>query len=413
MAISAAVAAAIAVGTITWLIVRARGRPQENSRPAPDASRRIVSIVALGHEGSGKTVLLASMWRELAIEGARRVRVVADTPQDEVVLQGLCSEIENPESERFPPGTTLGEAKEWKFTVQARNPIGPPVDVFKFSYYDYPGELLDEMAKGREPSGAFAHALQSADIVVGILDGQMVAHLMSHGADDVFAGRLTSLCLALSRREVTTLHIMITKWDLMKGRYPLERVIARLKEFNGLFRNLLETPRVGGVRIIPVSALGTNGFVYEDKATRLMRKSATRGWFPQYVVAPLGCTIPDVLATDVQVLRDLEVNKRKPVVSRQDVSGVFFWVTLVLGLAVPLGPAPAIVSAIREIAVKGSLDKLMDSFSGVIEHARRRDPPRKLDDASGLVRALSYLREEVDRMERDIPAARLTVPGGG
>lgn len=55
----------------------------------------------------------------------------------------------------------------------------------------------------------------------------------------------------------------------------------------------------------------------------------------------------------------------------------------------------------------------MDSFSGVIEHARRRDPPSKLDDASGLVRALSYLREEVDRIERDIPAARLTVPGGG
>jgi hypothetical protein len=337
--------------------------------------------------------------------------VVADTPQDEVVLQGLCSEIENQESTRFPSATLLGEAKEWKFTVQARNPVGPPVDVFKFSYYDYPGELLDEMAKGNEPSATFTHALQSADIVVGILDGQMVEHLMSHGADDVFAVRLTSLCLTLSRREVTTLHIMITKWDLMKGRYSLDRVIARLKEFNGLFRNLLETPRVGGVRIIPVSALGTNGFVYEDKASRTMRKSATRGWFPEYVVAPLGCTIPDVLATDVQILRDLEVNKRKPVVSRQDVSEVFIWVTLVLGLAVPLGPAPVIVSAIREIALKGSLDKLMDAFLGAI--ARRRDSPRKLDDTSGLVRALSYLREEVDRMERDIPAARLTIPGVG
>ena len=56
------------------------------------------------------------------------------------------------------------------------------------------------------------------------------------------------------------MHIVITKWDLIAGQFKLEDVITRLKE-DTQFENLLEAPRTGGARVIPVSALGLNGFV--------------------------------------------------------------------------------------------------------------------------------------------------------
>jgi hypothetical protein len=404
----ALLAAGIA-GFFTWRAARRRKGNPGGKVSAPDIQNRSLRMVALGHEGSGKTILLASLWRELAIG---RVRVVADTPCDEVDLRALCRNIDDPQRDRFPESTALGEEREWNFTVQACNPDGTNVDVFKFSYYDYPGELLDEMARGEEPSGDFAYAWRTADIVVGIIDGQMVSHLMGRGADPGFGARLDYLCLALSRREVKALHLIITKWDLLAGRYTLAQVEERLKEFNTPFRRLLGTPRSGGVRIIPVSSLGSNGFAFEDSATQQMRKSLkVKDWTPEHVVAPLACTIPDVVATDIETLRR-RTDRPRHMVAPKDVSGIFIWAMVALGFATPIGHASAVATSIHHLILKKSLGQLKKSFFQLVEHARRhRNDATELNDTTGLLRVLGYLQEEVDRLQRDFPEAKLTIPG--
>lgn len=366
--------------------------------------------MVLGHENAGKTVLLASLWRVLGIGGARRVQVVPQVDQDASELQMLCNKIED-SSDSFPASTTQGEMREWKFVAQALNHDGSSVDAFFFSYFDYPGEFLERQAKGEELPREFGHALRSADILVGVIDGQMVAHFMADTADNRFAVRLSNLCRTLHEHKLKTLHIVITKWDLLLAKgHELDRVLARLKEFNGPFRDLLESPRSGGVRVIPVSALGVNGFVYED-STETMMKWPGKGWSPEYVVAPLGSIIPDVLATDVAVLRNRGGLAPRPVIARGDASQLFFWTTLVLGLAVPAAGLPVIATAIQKVVLETSLDKLIGAFSRNVDRARGRPAPRQLDAKSGLIHLLAYLQGEVERLERAIPASKRIIPG--
>src|SRR5262249_54423848 len=77
----------------------------------PTLSRRSVSVLMLGRRESGKTVLLASMWRELAFGGSAGVLVTTDLEEDATDLGIVCRTIENPDSE-LPHSTRLGEEME-------------------------------------------------------------------------------------------------------------------------------------------------------------------------------------------------------------------------------------------------------------------------------------------------------------
>ena len=379
--------------------------------PAGPKVERKISILMLGQNLSGKTVLLASMWRELNNTGNSGIRLRADTEEDRLALLALCEQIEDPES-LLPPSTTLGETKEWKFTVQARDKAGRTQNAFKISYLDYPGEFVDNLAHGTATHHRFDHAFHNVDAILGVIDGQKVARLMRGRPDPGFAVTLSRLCNVLLERDVKTLHIVITKWDLMAGRYSLEKVVERLKE-NAPFRSLMETPRLGGVRVIPISAFGLDDYAYED-ASGAMVKNPGKEWYPAYVAAPLACVIPDVLATDVEELRYARKDReRNPRVSAGQVSRVFFWVTLVFGLAVV--PANSIVSAVpsalKEIILKVSLDKVLDRFAKIVQRPGNQSVPSTIDENSALLRVFVYFGNVVTNLEHEIPAAQL-VHGG-
>jgi hypothetical protein len=399
---------AFAVALISGIIVILRGqgvRARPTRTPHPPQT---LSVLVLGYQSSGKTLLLASMWRELAFGGKSGIRLSADMEADVRALHDLCDQIEDPTSQGFP-ANTIGSTKEWKFCVQALSRSGRPTDAFSFSYFDYSGELLDKMGRGQQLEPEFELALKSADIVMGVLDGQKVARAMSGNPDGDFASTLRRLSFILMKREMKTLHIIITKWDLLDGKYELKKVIDKLKE-HGPFRNVLDSPRLGGVRIIPVSSLGLNGFVHETAGH--MRKVPGRPWRPVYVTAPLSCSIPDVLATDVKKLaHEGKGRARRPIVTYNDVSQIFFWVTLVFGLAMaPVAASTAVMpSLIREITLKVSADRLLGQFDRMLRRARSRGIPKNIDAPSALLRALAFLGGEVDRLEREVPAAKLMI----
>jgi double-GTPase-like protein len=407
-----AAAGVLAVAAAVALVSRARRR-----RPEPgDGEVRQIRVLMLGPRESGKTILMASMWRELHVAGRLGVSLVAETGKDRKHLDDLCVQIEDP-TKYPPPGTTLGDGYEWKFVARAQDRTGQAVDAFRVCYIDPPGEKFADMSLDPEQSTVPAQlreAYQSADIVMGVIDGQRVARLMrgqpGGKLDREFLTTLRQLSDLLGdKRAGKALHIVITKWDLLAG-FTVEDVLARLKKETP-FRNLLEAQRFGGYRVIPVAALGTNGFVRENRspeAENPMERTDVTSWEPEHVAAPLACAIPDALAADTARLREKRRARSAPITLGQ-VSAVFFLVALALGVATVHLPAAAAAAASmpREIILKKSLDSLQDKLARAIRRAGRRKPPKSLDRTSALVRVLAFLGSQVAELEKDEPAARL------
>lgn len=400
-------AVASALGWFSW----------EQHRPAsrPTLSPREVNVLMLGRRESGKTVLIASMWRELAFGGSAGVLVTTDPEGDRVGLGDLCKQIEDPESE-LPISTPLGDVKKWTFIVKAMDKSAREKEAFRFSCLDYAGEYIDKVAGGETIIPEFANALESADIIMGVLDGQKIAHRMAGRPEYDFSTRLRELSSILMEHRMKPVHFIITKWDLLAGKHSLEEVIKNLSEENP-FKNLLANPRMGGVRFIPVSSLGLNGFVHEDPHTGKMKKSfPIKSWKPAYVTLPLACAIPDMLTADMAKLHaarneekasgeEHRLRARKPLVMASDVSRIFFWVTMALGLSIIAPGAAATVP--QEILLKVSLENLLEKAGKIVRQVRNRGVPARIDDSSALVRALSFLGSEIDHLEREIPEAAL------
>jgi hypothetical protein len=408
LTVLAAVLAAVSIlGWRSWEQYRFKSRPT--------LSPREVNVLMLGRRESGKTGLIASMWRELAFGGSAGVLVTTDPEGDRIGLGELCKRIEDPENE-LPDSTPLGDAKRWTFIVKAMNKSGQEKEAFRFSCLDYAGEYVDKKVGDESVLPEFADALDNADIIMGVLDGQKIAHRMAGKPEHDFSTKLRELSEILMKHRQKPLHFIITKWDLLAGKHSLEEVIKDLKEENP-FKRLLANPRMGGVRFIPVSSLGLNGFVNEDPDTGKMKKSfPIKPWKPAYVTLPLAYAIPDMLTTDMDRLyaaRDEEkasggehkLSARRPLVMAGDVSRIFFWVTMALGLSIVAPSAAAVVP--QEILLKVSLESLLEKAGKIIRQARNRGVPTRLDDSSALVRALSFLRGEIDHLEGEIPEATL------
>jgi hypothetical protein len=372
----------------------------------------------LGREQSGKTILMASMWRELHIAGKSGVSVAAEHREDEIELGKLCRQIEDPE-EPLPAPTPLGAARDWKFTVRVQGKGGGVVDAFRIRYIDYPGELIKDVTRERELDRVprqLLDALDNSDIITGILDGHRVARLMrcepGGALDDDFLTTLRELSTVLNeKRAGKALHIVITKWDLIASQFKLEDVITRLKKERP-FRNLLEAPRDGGARVIPVSALGLNGFVQESRSleadgrpSEMMERTSVRNWKPAYVAAPLACAIPDALDTDVtRLLHEGKARTRKFTIGR-DISQFSFWVLMSVGLVTAPVPTAAVLPT--EVMLKVSLENVLDNVYQVIGRDRKQGPLKRLDRTSALVRVLTFLRDEITYLEDKEPGARL------
>jgi hypothetical protein len=407
-----AIVVALAAAFLVWrLLDRRNGRKRAElpgTGEAPNDPPRKMRIVALGPEAAGKTVLLAGMWKELRIPGGRGLGIDTELDGDRDTLTEMCEMIRDP-AQGFPKSTGTGETKEWEFVLREKSPTRL-VDVFRFSFLDYAGELVKSLdsSADRDLSAGLLRALGKADIVMGVIDGQKVAHLMKNKPDAGFMQTLSSLSYALWRFEKPApLHIVITKWDLLQRDYSFQQVRDKLVSSNKDFEDLVRTPR-SGLRFIPVSSLGYNGFVHEN-SDGLMEKSQ-KDWLPEGVLAPLACAIPDILDTSVQILRADPGEKRmkngRLIVESSKVSEVFFWATLVLGLAVPYGGV--VVAGVRHVLLEESLENLMKVFFRLVKRAGDGPVPARLDDKTAVSRALAVLQTEVEKLEQAGRLAKLT-----
>jgi len=263
---------------------------------------RRVSIVMLGYPGSGKTIMLASLYRHFALGGLAGIRFATDDASNTELLR-LADTIRD--APTFPTGTRPGETKTWTFSVRVESGV-QDAGAFTLEYLDYAGGYLRQLAGtgGDPPDQQFMRAIAAADVLMGVIDGDQLRRLMSGGYDPAIVVPIERLLNVLIRASQRNIHLMVTKWDVMRGPggsyYTVADVINTLERVSDDFRRFRQHPRLASMRVIPVAALGLNGFVrFAELGECGMVKVPGVPWEPWNVEMPFLCAVPDIIQQDV------------------------------------------------------------------------------------------------------------------
>jgi hypothetical protein len=262
---------------------------------------RRVSIVMLGYPGSGKTIMLASLYRHFALGGPTGIRFATDDASNTELLR-LADTIRD--APAFPAGTRPGETKTWTFSVRVESGV-QDAGAFTLEYLDYAGGYLRQLAGtgGDPPDQQFVQALAAADVLMGVLDGDQLRRLMSGSYDPAIVVPIERLLNVLIRADQRNIHLVVTKWDMMRGPggsyYTVADVITTLERVSDDFRRFRQHPRLASMRVIPVAALGLNGFVrFAELGEGGMVKVPSVPWEPWNVELPFFCAVPDTIQQD-------------------------------------------------------------------------------------------------------------------
>jgi hypothetical protein len=317
--------AAVALVVMLVRAVRARkGKPVEATTEAgPDPGGQhdprpaTFKVVALGLSGSGKTVLLASMFHHLNFVTPQRSYFLDVKPEQRIKLNTIYRTISDT-GQGWPRGTRVSECTEYLFDCIAVDEETKRHHVLTLSYLDYAGELLETEQESSQ--GAFRQLTEhigSAQALLGVLDGYRILQLL-RGEE---AGRRhlefeVRTMLGLLQGASAPIHLVISKWDLLRGfgepdhaddQMRLQYVINALMTFDH-FRSLAYFRSEQVVRLIPVSAVGP-GFA-EVSANGVVVKRAGAQLQPRNVDVPLSAVVPDLFR---QVERTLDDEARRQI----------------------------------------------------------------------------------------------------
>lgn len=290
-----------------------RGRPQPERRNGPSTDRDppVLRVVALGLEGAGKTVLLASQFHTLSTpDSERRFFLDADWEQENY-LAGLFTTVSDPLAP-WPRATRIG-LHELVFGCTAHDLADVERTLFQISYLDYAGELLasEPLDESRDPlhpvtgeQGALKElkaSVRAADALLLILDGRRMLQLLRAEAagKDYFEWRMAPL-LAVARRAKCPVQLILTKWDLVRtfDDSADEKLLHKVRDellSNRRVELIVQAQRSRNqrVRLIPVSAVGP-GFADLNAEGEVVKRPDGRVQ-PVHVDVPLCAVLPDVL----------------------------------------------------------------------------------------------------------------------
>jgi hypothetical protein len=376
-----------------------RARQQaRNSVPAD----RTVTILMLGHSGSGKTIMLASLYHCFALGGRAGIRFTTDDASNNELLS-LAAQIRDAPGGLFPAGTRPGQTKKWAFNVRVESG-DQEADAFTLEYLDYAGGYVGGMlgSAGDDPPDAqFEQSVASADVLMGVLDGAQLRKLMSGGYDSRIVGPIERLLNILVRASQRNIHLVITKWDLMRGPggeyYTITDVVEVLDRASDAFRDFRQNPRLGSLRVIPVSALGVNGFVrFAEIADGSMAKVPGKPWQPWNVEMPFFCAVPDIIRNDVAKMAGrLGGNVARITIAVLGAVGIISGVTL-YGVTVTV-PVADVIKRIQKY---------------LQDRNERGKVPATLGENEAIIYVLNECYASVDSFERKWPDSRIGGSGG-
>jgi hypothetical protein len=299
-------------------------------------------------------------------------------------------------------GTRPAETKTWAFGVQVE--AGDQArTAFTLEYMDYPGGYVERRFHGPEADPAdprFEAALAGADVLMGVLDGAKISTLM-RGAYDVRAIlAIENLLNILARAGQRNVHLVVTKWDLLRGPggsfYSITEVRDVLERESSAFRSFWESARFGSARIIPVSALGVNGFIRPDPtASGGMAKVPGKRWDPWNAEVPFFCALPDILRHDVKSM------------SGKGAGNVAGMTTAVLG-AVGINMKFNLGFVSVNVPVTDIMKRVREYARGSAAQGRA---PAALTDGTAIGYMLNQCFAHVDEFDRRFPDSRARQPG--
>jgi hypothetical protein len=402
------------------LRVRARRKatPGATAGSGPDeAGVPTFQVVALGPRGSGKTLLLASMYHQLQTLGNRSYFITA--PFDQVVLLNQWFTEAADTNRDWPTGTSVGETRDFVFTVRTRGASGTVHTVMRLGYLEYAGGLLtDAQAPGSTAQADLIGRIETAHALLGIIDGFRVRQALDGSAEGVM--RLQqSLTAMISLTMLTSCPVtfVITKWDLLHDIDVDEDArLSRVRKYlmsNQGFRDLVEahsSHRV--VRLVPVSAVGPDFAALDEQG--LVAKLPYGQVHPTNVDVPLSAVVPDVFEQVERSMDRARLRAALDEVSRQSRRGPAAALTELGGyvataagrLLGPLGPYASFLG-----------DAAAELFGPSQEAAqdRRRRVNRQLSEVDRNLeefqvarrKVLRDLQSRVDVLEGRLPSSRL------
>ena len=172
-------------------------------------------VVALGARGSGKTLLLASMYHQMQTASGRGYFLTA--PYEQVVLLNQWFTDVADTGRDWPSGTSVGETRDFMFTVLTRAPSGTLHTVLRLGYLEYAGGLLtDAQAPGSTGQADLLDRIGGAHALVGIIDGYRVRQAIDGHAEGLMRLQqsLTAM-ISLMMLVPSPVTFVITKWDLL------------------------------------------------------------------------------------------------------------------------------------------------------------------------------------------------------
>lgn len=402
-----------------WLLAK-QSRRRRSARADAESTADLTPaaptfrVVALGLQGSGKTLLLTSMYRRLYTPGDRGYYIKA--PDDQLIELNSWYQQVADSGQDWPSGTTRQEMREFEFSVMAHvDDVAVPV--VRIGYLEYPGELLTD--RDREGSTAQADlrvAIRDADALIGIIDGLRILQTYrqeNRGAVILQANLDAMIHSMLDVR--APIAFVITKWDLLDELHPdentrLEIVRNLLMGIDG-FRDLVRHhSRRRVLRLIPVTAVGHDFAVFDDGE---VRKKPNGRFAPRNVDVPLSSVVPDVLR---QVELALDRETRAAVMAEAQRRS-------------RMAPAEALYSLSRFVAAQAGhavlsvvgagwlgdagMSLFVDSYAGPsYENAQRMAALSAADRrAEELVltrrRVVEHLQQQVSNLEARLPASRM------
>lgn len=275
----------------------------KHSQPASPEVR----ILMLGFQSWGKTLLLAALFKQFRM-GPDGITLLPDNATERE-FGAMLTRIGSPQDPFLPEATPTDQVIEWSFQVQVTADNGATANACTLYYTDYAGEYAEALTgAGDVESMKFNEALKKADVLLGVLDGELVHRLLlTPQGDPDTLDKIERLLRLLVRSEQRCIHLVISKWDLMvdSGRVMgIDEVVERLREKSEAFKTFLENSRFKLLRVIPVAALGY-GFMEPSG-----KKTPEAIWSPLHTDAPFYAAIPDILAGDMSQASQAPQNGR-------------------------------------------------------------------------------------------------------
>ncbi len=223
------------------------------------------NIITLGASGAGKTVFLASLFKQLSLPTEEGIFLGVQDSEQQKQLNRIYAQVANKES--WPIGTRR-EVTKWHFTCCVKTENLEDYPVCQFTYLDYGGGILTDSNEEEDLSDFlfdFREEIPNADAVLVLIDGQQLFKFIQGNFDlsdpGIAKWLITDLPITIqlaNRIKKNPVHFVITKWDLIEGTYDLPAIRECLENKCEEFKRLVNQRVKAGcpVRLIPISSVG-------------------------------------------------------------------------------------------------------------------------------------------------------------